>query len=322
MARSKRPKFAADVLSATGGEVKRFLPSHVRADHAHNTSRWAPYDTPAELVEHLGPKCCFTLEQIEKRLASLLSEGQLEDVTVSISGDGYPDLVFGFLRHAAFLLAEVRGSLDTIPGAKGMKFAGIRAKVVQAPKTQADHAEIARKNLAENRERQEMSPVDLAFYAKRRLAAFDDEGNTPSREDVAKELGMSKRTLDNYIQLTSARPEQLMAVHTGMVSMSGLLSQMRDKGQGTARGRNPGVQRKAMRRRKPEQRPTNMLSPPQIDALIDVINGDKPLAEVDDADVVQYVRYFDAPPEPKPAKPKKKAPPKPGKKTEKAQASS
>lgn len=315
MSRSKRPQFADEVLTATGGEIKRFLPSHIRVDHAAN-QRWAPYDTPEEIREWIGPRCCFTLAQIEKRLASLLSEGQLEDITVTISNTGYPDLAIGFLRHAAFLLAEARGLLDDIPGAKGIRFSGVRAKVIPAPKTQSEHRALARKNRAENMERQDLSPVDLGFNLKRALNEMDDEGRKPSSEEVAAEFGISKRTLDRYLQLTTLAPEVLLAVHEGRKHMSAALSEASQRGAGSSRGPNSGIQRKAMRRRARDARPETPLNPMQVDALIDLINGDVLPTDVDDT-VRAWIAYVNPPPPPKQStKPKKKAPPKPGQQSE------
>ena len=298
--KNKRATFAENVQSSTGGEVKRILPSHIRADHANNTSRWACYDPPDELRSYFGDnKICFTLEQIERRLASLLMSGQIDDVDVTISGTGQPDLVTGFLRHCGFLLAEVRGQLDQIPRAKGLHFAGIRANVIPSPKTQSDYAALARRNLDENRERQEMSPVDFAFYLKRRLDSYDDNGVTPTRKQVAEEVGISVRTIELKMQLLSYKPTTLLAVHRGEISEAQAHRQAREKGEGTAKGSLPGIARKAIRRRKPEARPSEPLTPEQIDALIDVIIGDKAAAEVDDDLVCRYIAYADAPAEPK-----------------------
>lgn len=312
--KSNRAAFAEDVQASTGGELRRIRPSDIRADHQRNTSRWAAYDPPEELRNYFGDaKICFTEGQIEGRLASLLAEGQIDPVDVSISNTGHPDLVKGFLRHCAFLLAEVRGVLDAIPGAKGTTVTGIRAQVVAAPKTQADHAAIARRNLAENRERQEMTPVDLARYIKGRLNSYDDDGVPVSMQQVCAELGLKKRSVERYLQLFTLRPDTLLAVHEGRLAMTAALKDASKHGEGTARGSNGGIGRKTMRRRDRNERPSHRLAPEQLDQLMDVVNGDILAADVTDDAVQAWVRYYDAPAPPRePKKPRKKPAPKPG----------
>jgi hypothetical protein len=247
-AKSKRHTFASDIQVSTGGEIQRFRPSHIRADHGRNASRgWTPYDAPAEIAQWVSPKICFTLAEIEERLKSLLAEGQIDEVEVAIAGDKRADLQVGFLRHAAFLLAEARGLLDQIPRAKGREFAGIRAKVVAGPKNQSEYDAVSDRNYAENNERLTPSAVSFAFFLKRKLDAMGDDGQPLyTRPTLAAKYKLKERVLSRYLQLTTARPETLLAVHEGRMTMSAALGQMRDKGEGTARGKRTAVPHSAI----------------------------------------------------------------------------
>jgi hypothetical protein len=296
-AKSRRLQFAEEIKTSNV-EGTRFLPSQIRADHRRNTGRggWTPYDPPPELAAYFGDrKICFTMAQIEKRLASLLAEGQLEDLTVSIAGDKRPDLEIGFLRHAAFLLAEVRGVLDQIPGAKGPKFYGVRAKVVPAAKTQEEYDAASDRNFAENSERLGLSPVAFAFYIKRKLDMFNDNGEPLyTRLTLAKKLDIDARVLDRYMQLLKARPETLLAVHEGTLSMAAALKHMSDTGEGGARGKRAGVSHKTMRKalRIADKRPlpTKGLSAEKLRSLLAVLAGEDSITDETDETVAAWVK--------------------------------
>ena len=254
--RKKRgEQFDANAGHSTRGVTSAFTPSGIEADHSTNM-RWLAHDTMPELVQYLGAKCCFSAEQIEGRLRSLKSEGQITPVTVYASATGRATLVDGYLRHAAFLLAEVRGELSLIPRAKD-KILGIEVK---QPKSIEDWSALADRNLAENRERAALTDADLAFDVERRLALLvrelgkADESLTektavkPAIEQLAAKLGMSTRNVLRYRQLAQSKPTTLLAVHTGALSMAAALRNASTKGEGTATGPRAGIARKAIRR--------------------------------------------------------------------------
>lgn len=255
-ARKKRgEQFDEAAGHSTRGVTSAFLPSGIEADHSQNM-RWLAHDTMPELVKYLGARCCFTTEQIEQRLRSLKSEGQITPVTVYASATGRATLVDGYLRHAAFLLAEVRGELDTIPRAKG-KILGIEVK---QPKNAEDWAALADRNLAENRERAALSDTDLAFYVERRLPQFVREFRKTDEtlsekaatklavERLAEKLGLSTRHVQRYRQLAQSKPATLLAVHIGALTMTAALRTASTKGEGSAIGPRAGINRKAIRR--------------------------------------------------------------------------
>lgn len=299
----KRPTFADDVEASTTGEIKMIKPSHIRADHRNNESRgWAPYEAPEE-IKHLlvDGRCCFTLEEIEQRFASIMLEGQICEVEVSMGGDKRPTLTVGYLRHAAFLLAEVRGVLDQIPGMKGRSKPGVRAKIVPAPKSQDDWDRASDRNFAENNERLALTPVQFAFYCKRKLDMFNANGEPLyTRLTLAQKLSasgrdISKRTIDRHMQLLSVRPEVLLAVHEGRMKMSAALKQQSEKGEGTATGKLPGVPRKVIRARNVDKRPAVALTPEQTDTLVEVLIGDRSINDVDDDAIDVWHTYYTSP---------------------------
>lgn len=313
---------------STRGVTSAFLPSGIEADHAQNM-RYMAHATMPELLQHLGPRCCFSPEQIEQRLRSLKSEGQITPVTVYPTGTGRATLVDGYLRHAAFLLAEVRGELDQIPRAKGK----ILAIEIKQPKSADDWAALADRNLAENRERAALSDTDLAFYVERRLpqlvralraadeALTEKAATTLAVEQLAAKLGMSTRNVHRYRQLANSKPATLLAVHNGTLTMSAALRKASESGEGNATGTRPGIARKAIRRAlasttsRPLPKTVTTLSAEDAMLLAGAIVG-----EVDTDDLPKHVaalvRWLDAPASPKEAKPKrqKKAALKPGEK--------
>ena len=321
MSAIKRKKFAADVDTATGGELTRIVPSHIRCDHSNN-QRFAPYDSPPEIAQWIGPKCCFPIAVIEERLASLLREGQITPIEVSRSGTGYPDLEVGYLRLAAFLLAEARCLMDQIPRAKGTTLTGIKALLVKPAKSQTDHADKARRNREENIARVELSPVDHAIYFKRRLAAIRDDGTSMTRAELSEEEKRSVDYINKHLRLFEVlSPEQLLEVHEGKIPMSKALKTASAQGKGGLpgpRGANPAIKHSAVQRalanvetRKP---PSADLSHAQVLTLLSRLAGTQ--TSSDDELVESWIDFADADKSvgkpakvDKPAKPKKLAPP-------------
>jgi len=162
-------------------------------------------------------------------------------------------------------------------------------------------------NHAENDHRKDTTAIDDAWLCKRLLAM-----QVPT-EEIAARLGLSKRSIDRKLALLGYPIDVQLAVHEGRLTESNAHKQASERGQGNARGTNGGINRKAIRRRNPEDRPARKLTPEQVDALIDVLVGDKLPTEIDDETVAEYVRYLDAPAAPREPKTERKKPaPKPG----------
>lgn len=290
---------------STRGVTSAFTPSGIEADHSTNM-RWLAHDTMPELVPYLGPKCCFSAEQIEGRLRSLKTDGQIEPVEVFASATGQATLKIGFLRHAGFLLAEVRGELDSIPGARG-KIVAIETK---QPKSAEDWAALADRNLAENRERAALSDTDLAFYVERRLPQYvrelrkADEALTEKAatklaiDKIAEKLGMSTRNVQRYRQLAQSKPTTLLAVHTGALTMTAALRTASEKGEGPAKGPLAGVRHSSIRRALAHVTtrpvPPKSLAPAEVLTLARILAGETVDDELSDA-VREWSDWLDAP---------------------------
>lgn len=305
----KRPTFADDIEASTTGEIKMIKPSHIRADHNQNESRgWAPYEAPEE-IRHLlvDGRCCFTLAEIEQRFASIMLEGQICEVEVIMGGDKRPTLTVGYLRHCAFLLAEVRGVLDQIPGMKGRTKHGIRAKIVPAPKTQEEYDRASDRNYAENSERLELTPVQFAFYLNRKLGMLDNDGKPLyTRQTLAQKLSasgreISKATIDRHLRLLKCRPESLLAVHEGRMKMSEALKKMSDRGEGDSRGSQPGIKRKLIRNalHYAHKRPLPLagLNRTQLYHLLSIIVGEENVTDETDEAVAEWAQAIAPEPE-------------------------
>ena len=317
--KSRRTKYAEGVDTATAGEVTRYVPSQIIVDHNRN-QRFAPYDSPPEIAQWIGPKCCFTLAEIETRLADHLANGQMQPVEISKSNVGHPHLEFGFLRHSAFLLAEARDLLGQIPGARGRDFAGIKALAVPAAKSQADHAAKARRNHAENAARKELSPVDVAVYFKRQLDALREDGTSMSRPELAAQENCHVDRINRHLRLLSSlRPDELLAVHEGRVPMSQALKAASASGAGTSkgpRGANPGVPHGTARKRLAALEVTEMpetITPRDIMLARLMAGALDPADDSVPGDLRSFVAVLQVAP-PKPSKPRKKAAQRPGEK--------
>ena len=219
------------------------LPSKIRSDHRTNASRAPMYTVLGQVPEiadcpEISDAFCFTRAQVEQRLASMQAKTQIVAARGYRTSTGHPVLKEGFLRHAAMLLAEVRGELDTIPdGAKGL-----RIIFVSPPKTPEDQVAGLFANCEENDERLDRSPVDTAWLIKRAIAM------QVTKEDIAKELGCSVRVVDRHLSLLALDPMVQLDVHTGKVKMSAVLKDASKKGEGTGRGKRAGVPHTKLRR--------------------------------------------------------------------------
>lgn len=299
--RSRGAKYNEAAEYTTRGTTGALRPSGIWADHAEN-GRLQAYDTMPELVKFIGPKCCFSPAQIEKRLTSLLNEGQITPVEIYVTATGQATLVDGYLRHAAFLLAEVRGQLDAIPRAQGK----ILTLEIKQPKNADDWAAIADRNLAENREREPLTDADMAVWIDRRHAQLvrqfrkDDEtlgekkANGKATEAIADKLKWSVSTVAKYRRLAALKPSTLLAVHTGVIKMSAALSKASQDGEGTHTGPRVGVPHKSVRLalKHAEKRPLpeqGLSSSEKMQEFLAVLAGEVSLDDIEDEDVRAWV---------------------------------
>lgn len=219
------------------GKTRCILPSNILARHENNSSRAALYDVTSQIPEladsrALSDKFCFTLAQVETRLASLKAHRQITSVQVYRTKTGQANLGKGYLRHAAFLLAEARGELDQIPGGKD----GIRVEFSEAPDSLEGHIEAAWSNHEENAERKDQTPIDIAFFLRVQCAQPD-----ATRDSVAERIGMKSRQVARHLQLLTLSLAVQLDVHEGRTTMVDALKVASERGDGTARGKRAGV---------------------------------------------------------------------------------
>jgi hypothetical protein len=310
-----RVGFADEVAAARNYGAFKILPSHIRSNHANNYARASIYTLAVELPELAGhpalesEQICFTRAEVLARAESFRANNQRTAIKVWRTSTHVPYVGEGYLRHLAALYLEVTGGLAEIADMK----TGLRCEAEEQPRSPEEQIAAAWSNHAENADRKDTSPIDDAWLCKRLLTM------QVSRDDIAARLHVSKRTVDRLLSLLALPIDTQLAVHEGRATVIKALSDASAKGQGNARGSNGGVARKAMRRRNRDDRPTERLTPAQIDALVDIVSGDVLEVDVEDANVLAWARYLNAPPAPRePKTTRKKAGPKPG---EKASAS-
>lgn len=301
--------FAEEVGASKSHKAFTILPSKIFADHGNNYARAAIYSLTEQLPELVGCKAlksaqiCFTRDEVLARVASFTANKQRQAIKVWRTNTHVPYVSEGYLRHLAALFMEVTGALADVPEMKH----GLRCEAEEQPKTPEAQVVAAWSNHAENADRKATSPIDDAWLCKRLITM------QVSREDIAARLGISKRSVDRKLALLGFPIDVQLAVHEGRLTESQAHAQASERGQGNARGALPGINRRAMRRRNRDDRPKAKLSPEQVDALIDLINGDATVGDITDETVLTWLRYADAPALPRePKASKRAAPPKPG----------
>lgn len=223
------------------------MPSKIRCDHRDNSSRAAIYqvaDTIPEIAHFFADNApfCFTLAEVEARLKSFKQtspRGQITEAHTYMTNTGHPVLSKGYLRHAAMLLAEVRGELDQIEGAR----TGLRVMRVPMPQSPEAFTADALANYEENEERKKMSSVDLAWFYRRLIDAHKMSAKT-----VAARCNTSLSTVNKHLQLFKLKPRIVLDIHEGRVKMSAALADASEKGEGGATGPRKGVKHTAIKR--------------------------------------------------------------------------
>lgn len=304
----------------TSRDAGAFIPSAIHVDHRRNYSREL-LSTPDELKPYLPDGCCFTLAEIEERLASMQKHTQIDAVSIylTLTGDAY--LVDGYLRHAAFLLAEVRGLLGTIPKSGGK----IRCDYVTEPKSEADWLALAERNYEENTARKGLSCVDKARYAAGLMAPPSEGGFGLTAEQAAQRIGLTNtRQLDRYLRLLKLPPTVRADLRSGKITMSAALADSSKTGQAGSPGPRPGIKSSTVKRALSHVAvrplPTRGLSAKDTAALLGIMTGAAEIAEDDMSDALaEWLRAINMPAEEAQAlaakaddKPRKKSPRKPG----------
>ncbi len=285
--------------TGTHREAWAMIPSAVKANHLRNYSRKGIlYDTPPELLPYLGAKCCFTLTQIEARMESLLSRGQDTAVRVYLTLTGETHLVVGFLRHAAMLLAEIRGMLDKVPNAGGK----ILCLTVTEPKSIADWLKIADMNYGENTEHLELSDIQKAMYAELCMKPVIEGGFGLSPIEAAKRIGCnSERQLNRYLRLLKLPLDVILAVHEGRTTQTAALKSSTDHGEAGSPGVRGNMSVKKMRiaveMREINPPPSVSLTPDEQVVLIRLQSGEQIPADQIPANVQAWATWM------QPAKP-------------------
>lgn len=138
------------------------------------------------------PRTEFDAVEIEALAASIRESGVLQPVVVRIK-DGRHELVAGERR----LRAATAAGLKSVPA------------IVR----DLDDAEMLKMALVENIQRQDLNPMEKAMAFRSLMQTF---GYT--QEKVAKELGMDRATVANFVRLLELPPEIREAVSKGLIT--------------------------------------------------------------------------------------------------------
>jgi hypothetical protein len=283
---TKKPKPG----EATIRDALAYVPSKIHADPRRNYSRRELFPTPDELKPYLGDVCNFTLAQIERRLASFKKNRQISAANIYLTSVGRACLVRGYLRHAAFCLAEARGELDQIPGSGGK----ILCTLVPEPKSEADWLGLAESNHAENTDIEPLTPINKARYAEWLTMPTNEGGGGLTQEQALPRLGLTnKRQLDRYLRLLKLPPDVRADVHFGKRTMSQALASSTASGEAGSPGERAGVKTKRTREavaykatRKP---PTKGLNRDEMELFAELYSGARTM---DEADMPENVRAW------------------------------
>lgn len=176
--------------------VEKIKPTYSRAD---------VYLYPEEIIAESNPSRwkSHTEQDIEERCESFRMYGQLQPVMVCrIAGKFH--LVAGFLRHAAMVRFNEKYPED-------------RRKLSCQTSTVSE-AEAMDKNIIENLERKDLSPIDKAHGMRRMQERFQKTG-----AQIAQVYKCAQSYVSNLIKLTLLPEKVQMQVHTGEMPVSAAL---------------------------------------------------------------------------------------------------
>lgn len=179
-----KPKIRAE-HSYTIGQVFFVHPADIVADHALNT-RHTPHDA----------------ESVAEMVSTLREQGQIQPVAARKTRDGKLYLVAGFRRHAAALQI-----VETDPQ--------FRLKVVILD---VNDEEAFQRNLAENLERRELSPIDIATAQRRCAEQYGWDGKR-----IAQFFRMSQSYVSQLKKLLTLSAKTQAMIHKGQITVSAAL---------------------------------------------------------------------------------------------------
>lgn len=175
-------------IKPTHSRVDVYLyPEDVHADTANNSSRWGMHSE----------------EDIEDRCESFRLYGQLQPVMIRrIAGQFH--LVAGFLRHAAMLRFN-------------QKYPDERRKLSCQISTVSD-VEAVERNITENLDRKDLSPIDKAHGMRRLQERYQRTG-----VQIAQVYKCAQSYVSNLIKLTTLPDHVQLQVHTGEMPVAAAL---------------------------------------------------------------------------------------------------
>lgn len=315
--KKKRPKQG----EGTNRDASYYIPSKIHVNHARNFSRADCHPVPPELQPHIeGSTFCFTLAEVEGRLREYLGRvrpeedadpkacGQITAATIYLSATNDAFLVDGYLRHAAWLLAEVRGLLTK-------KTNVFKVDHIAQPKTDADWAAIRRRNYKENHSRKKLTAIDRAYFAQRLCTPVKEGGGGLTPADAALEMGLSSARQVNRLKSLLALPPDVRAkLHAGEMTIKQAEDYGKNTGQGTHKGGRQGVKHSNMRRalrladddKADRPAPKQPLAPKQLIELARILVGEIEVTDETNQKVAAWADFFDATADEEPEKPRKR----------------
>jgi len=170
-------------VESSRGNTYRFKPSDVVGDVGFN-GRFRPVDQ----------------EKIEVLAQSIHENGQLQPIVCIKQKDGRPQVVVGFSRWEACKLIE---AMDP------------DFKIEAIVRTDINEEEAFLQNLIENQERNELTPMDKASYARRLIGRYGK-----SRAEVAEMMKVSVSQIANFLKLLTLPSKVQNKVADGSLPIS------------------------------------------------------------------------------------------------------
>lgn len=145
-----------------------------------------------------NPRKAFSKEELEELARSIQSEGILQPLVVRPAGPGMAEIVTGERRWRAAQLAK----LESV------------ACIVR----ELDDAAALDAQIAENLQRQDITPLEEAAAYRARLKAAGDSGHKMSVDQLAERIGKSRRYVYDKLQLLDLGAAAKRALEAGKIS--------------------------------------------------------------------------------------------------------
>ena len=246
MASETRDKggFARELEVLRGGEGGWVDPSRIIADHTKNRRgcifTWAAKGRTAQPV-------CFEEADVESLIVDLVALQQQIPVDCWVDGKGFLHLAEGFRRHFAFTVAASRGIVIDSPKGPGL----IRFRKVPRATTAAAQLSAMDRNVSENVQRRQLSPLDIAFNMRTYTDSEAAGGFGLSPAEAAARLQCSASHARKCMQVLGASPEfkreWFPLLHRGTASIERAVAAMRESGEGNTAGKHRGIPKSGMK---------------------------------------------------------------------------